>query len=91
MFTNWGWVKYFPFILNLNQSNSNKISTHVGLPTKVLLVKAMVFPLVMYGCESCTIRKAERQRTDASELWCWRKVLRVHWTARRSSSEYWKD
>ena len=55
------------------------------LPTKVRLVKAMVFPLVMYGCESWTVKKAERQRIDAFELWCWRRLLRVPWTARRSN------
>ena len=53
----------------------------ITLPTKVRLVKAMVFPVVMYGCESWTIKKAERQRIDAFELWCWRKLLRVPWTA----------
>ena len=55
------------------------------LPTKVCLVKAMVFPVVMYGCESCTIKKAEHGSTDASALWCWRRLLRVPWTARRSN------
>ena len=55
------------------------------MPTKVRLVKAMVFPVVMYGYESWTIRKAEHQRIDAFELWCWRRVLRVSWTARRSN------
>ena len=55
------------------------------LPTKIHLVKAMVFPVVMYGCESLTIKKAEHQRTDAFELWCWRRLLSVPWTARRSS------
>ena len=55
------------------------------LPTKVHLVKAMVFPVVMYGCESWTIKKAECQRTDAFELWCWRRLLRVPWTARSSN------
>ena len=59
-------------------------SREVTLPTKVHLVKAMVFPLVMYGCESWTVKKAERQRIDAFELWCWRRLLRVPWTARRS-------
>ena len=54
----------------------------IPLPTKVHLVKAMVFPVVMYGCESWTIKKAEHQRIDASELWCWRRLLRVPWTAR---------
>ena len=57
----------------------------ITLPTKVHLVKAMVFPLVMYGCESWTIKKAEHQRIDAFELWCWRRLLRVPWTARRSN------
>ena len=60
-------------------------SRNITLSTKVCLVKAMVFPVVMYGCESWTIKKAERQRTDAFELWCWRRVLRVPWTARRSN------
>ena len=55
------------------------------MPTKVRLVKAMVFPVVMYGCESWTIKRAERQRIDAFELWCWRRLLRVPWTARRSN------
>ena len=60
-------------------------SRDITLPTKVRLVKAMVFPLVMYGCESWPVKKAERQRTDAFELWCWRRLLRVPWTARRSN------
>ena len=60
-------------------------SRDITLPTKVYLVKAMVFPVVMYGCESWTIKKAERQRIDAFELWCWRRLLRVLWTARRSN------
>ena len=59
-------------------------SRDITLPTKVHLVKAMVFPVVMYGCESWIIKKAERQRIDAFELWCWRRLLRVPWTARRS-------
>ena len=58
-------------------------SRDITLPTKVRLVKAMVFPVVMYGCESWTAKKAERQRMDAFELWCWRRLLRVPWTARR--------
>ena len=58
-------------------------SRHITLSTKVHLVKAMVFPVVMYGCEIWTIRKAEHQRIDAFELWCWRRLLRVSWTARR--------
>ena len=60
-------------------------SRDITLPTKVRLVKAMVFPVVMYGCESWTVKKAERRRTDAVELWCWRRLLRVPWTARRSN------
>ena len=58
-------------------------TSDITLPTKVHLVKAMVFPVVMYGCESCTVKKAERRRIDAFELWCWRRLLRVPWTARR--------
>ena len=57
----------------------------ITLPTKVRLVKAMVFPVVMYGCESWTVKKAERQRIDPFELWCWRRLLQVPWTARRSN------
>ena len=57
-------------------------SRYITLPTKICLVKAMVFPVVMYGCESWTIKKAEHQRIDAFELWCWRRLLRVPWTAR---------
>ena len=60
-------------------------SRDITLPTKIHLVKAMVFPVVMYGCESWTIKKAERQKIDAFELWCWRRLLRVPWTARRSN------
>ena len=60
-------------------------SRGITLPTKVRLVKAMVFPVVMYGCESWTVKKAERRRIDALELWCWRRLLRVPWTARRSN------
>jgi len=61
------------------------------LPTKVLLVKAVVFPAVMYGCESWTIKKAEHQIIDAFELWCWRRLLRVPWTAKRSNQSILKD
>ena len=61
------------------------------MPTKVRLVKAMVFPLVMYGCESWTVKKAECQRMDAFELWCWRRLLRVPWTARRSNQSILKE
>ena len=60
-------------------------SRDITLPTKVHLVKAMVFPVVMYGCESWTVKKAEHQRIDAFALWCWRRLLRVPWTARRSN------
>ena len=60
-------------------------SRDITLPTKVCLVKAMVFPVVMYGCESLTVKKAEHWRIDAFELWCWRRLLRVSWTARRSN------
>ena len=66
-------------------------SRDITLPTKVCLVKAMVFPVVMYECESRTIKKAERQRLDAFELWCWRRLLRVPWTARRSNQSILKD
>ena len=61
------------------------------MPTKVCLVKAMVFPVVMYGCESWTVKKAERRRIDASELWCWRRLLRVPWTSRRSNQSILKE
>ena len=66
-------------------------SRDITLLTKVHLVKAMVFPAVMYGCESWTVKKAERQRIDAFELWCWRRLLRVSWTARRSNQSILKE
>ena len=66
-------------------------SRDIILPTKVCLVKAMVFPVVMYGCESWTIKKAERRRIDAFELWCWRRLLGVPWTARRSNQSILKE
>ena len=66
-------------------------SRDITLPTKVRLVKAMVFPMVMYGCESWTVKKAERQRIDAFELWCWKRLLRVPWTARRSNQSILKE
>ena len=66
-------------------------SRDVTLPTKVHLVKAMVFPVVMYGCKSWTVKKAESQRIDAFELWCWRRLLRVPWTARRSNQSILKE
>ena len=81
---------------NLDSTLKSRDTT---LPTKVHLVKAMIFSVVMYGCESWTITKAQRRRINTFELWCWRKLLRVPWTARRSnqstlkeiSPEYWKD
>ena len=74
-------------------SNRDRIleSRDITLPTKVRLVKPMVFPVVMYGCESRTIKKAEHRRIDAFELWCWRRLLRVPWTARRSNQSILKE
>ena len=66
-------------------------SRDITLPTKVHLVKAMVFPVVMYGCESWTVKKAERRRIDAFEVWCWRRLLRAPWTARRSNQSILKE
>ena len=66
-------------------------SRDISLPRKVPLVRAMVFPVIMYGCESWTVKKAERQRMDAFELWCWRRLLRVPWTARRSKQSILKE
>ena len=66
-------------------------SRDITLPTKVHLVKAVVFPVVMYGCESWTVKKADCQRIDAFELWCWRRLLRVPWTARRSNQSILKE
>ena len=66
-------------------------SRSITLPTKVRLVKAMVFPVVMYGCESWTVKKVERRRIDAFELWCWRRFLRVPWTAKRSKQSILKE
>ena len=66
-------------------------STDITLPTKVRLVKAMVFPVVMYGCESWTVKKAEHRRIDVFALWCWRRLLRVPWTARRSNQSILKE
>ena len=75
----------------MNNLDSILKSRNITLPAKVRLVKAMVFPVVMYGCESCTIKKTERQRIDAFELWCWRRLLRVPWTARRSNQSILKE
>ena len=66
-------------------------SRDITLPTKVNLVKAMVFPVVMYGCESWTVKKFEHRKIDAFELWCWRRLLRIHWTARRSNQSILKE
>ena len=66
-------------------------SRDITFPTKVRLVKAMVFPVVVYGCKSWTVKKAERRRIDAFELWCWRRLLRVPWTARRSNQSILKE
>jgi len=75
----------------MNNLDSILKSRDITLPTKVCLVKAMVFPVVMYGCESWTIKKAECLRIDAFELWCWRRLLRVPWTARRSNQSILKE
>ena len=76
---------------NVNLDNIFK-DRDITLLTKVRLVKAMVFPVVMYGCESWAVKKAERRRIDAFELWCWRRLLRVPWTARRSTLGFlWKE
>ena len=74
-------------------TNINSIlkSSHITLPTKVHLVEAMVFPIVMYGCESWTVKKAERRRIDAFDLWCWRRLLRVPWNARRPNQSILKE
>ena len=75
----------------INNLDSILKSRDITLPTKVHLVKAMIFPVVMYGCESWTVKKAEHQRIDAFELWCWRRLLRVPWTARRSNQSILKE
>ena len=75
----------------MNNLDSIFKSRDITLPTKVHLVKAMVFPVVMYGCESWTVKKAECQRIDAFELWCWRRLLRVPWTARTSNQSILKE
>ena len=88
------WPKYwrntlaFPSLTNLD---SILKSRDITLSTKVRLVKAMVFPMVMYGCESWTVKKTEHRRIDAFELWCWRRLLRVPWTARRSNQSILKE
>ena len=75
----------------MNNLDNTLKSRDVTLPTKVHLVEAMVFPVVVYGCESWTIKKVERRRTDAFELWCWRRLLRVSWTAKRSNQSILKE
>ena len=101
------WPKYWSFNFNISPSNehpglisfrtdwldldSRLKSRDITLPTKVCLVKAMVFPAVMSGCESWTVKKAEHRRIDAFELWCWRRLLRVPWTARRSNQPILKE
>ena len=75
----------------MNNLDSILKSRDITLPTKVHLVKAIVFPVVRYGCESCTVKKAEHQRIDAFELWCWRRLLRVCWTARRANQSILKE
>ena len=79
--------------IEVRYTNQDSIlkSRDITLPTKVRLVKAMVFPMVMYGCENWTVKKAECRRIDAFELWCWRKLLRVPWTARRSNQSILKE
>ena len=80
-----------PWKKSYDQLDSILKSRDITLPTKVHLVKAMAFPVVMYGCESWTVKKAECQSTDAFELWCWRRLLRVPWTARRSNQSILKE
>ena len=77
--------------MTLSNLDSVLKSRDITLPTKVHLVKAMVFPVVIYGCERWTVKKAEGRRTDAFELWCWRRLLRVPWTARRSKQSILKE
>ena len=76
---------------HIKKQRQKKKSRDITLSTKVSLVKAMIFPVVMYGCESWTIKKAECRKTDTSELWCWRSLLRVPWTARRSNQSILKE
>jgi len=83
--------KAMPAKQHIKKLNSIFKSRDITLPTKVHLVKAMVFPVVRYGCESWTVKKAEHRRTDAFELWCWRRLLRVLWTVRRSNQSILKE
>ena len=80
-----------PFPSPMTNLDSVLKSRDITLPTKIRLVKALVFPVVMYGCESPTIKKAERRRIDAFQLWCWRRFLRISWTARRSNQSILKE
>ena len=75
----------------VSERKTTMLLKEMALPTKAHLVKAMVFPVVMYGCESWTIKEAKRRRIDAFELWCWRRLLRVPWTARRSNQSILKE
>ena len=86
-------IKRYLFLGRKGMINLDSIlkSRDITLPTKVHLVKAMVYPVVMYGCESWTIKKAEHRRIDTFELWCWRRPLRVPWTARRSNQSILKE
>ena len=86
-------ISCYSRLLLSSMTNLDRIlkSRDITLPTKVRLVKAMVFPVVMYGCESWTVQKAEHRRIDAFELWCWRRLLRVAWTARRSNQSILKE
>ena len=80
-----------PWKKSYDQPREHIKKLDITLPTKVCLVKSMVFPVVMYGCESRTVKKAERQRIDTFELWCWRRLLRVPWTARRANQSILKE
>ena len=87
----WNKKMLTPWKKSYDQPRQHIKSRDITLPTKVHLVEAMVFPVVMYGCESWTIKRAEHQRTDAFELWCWRRLLRVSWTARTSNQSILKE
>ena len=90
----WLFFFFFTYLFKINVYYTIQCiskSRDITLPTKVRLVKAMVFPVVMYGCESWTVKKAEHRRIDAFQLWCWRRLLRVPWTARRSSQSILKE
>ena len=89
----WATSVQFSSVQSLSRTSLDSIlkSRDITLPTKVHLVKAMVFPVIIYGCESWTIKKAEHWRIDAFELWCWRRLLRVPWTARRSNQSILKE